>query len=168
MQTRSSDENSVCPSVRLSGKILTSDRWDIVFTQTSSLWWRSYVQPVNRMPSVDNRRLIHRNEEIAMRRTHAENKPDEVRVSIVTDNDLIVLVVFRVRSHTQLTNGWLGPLRQRSPGTVAKTTTIGAHDQCTGGNKTESIYVNGNFYFLVCFTMLFDPTFIMILTMSVC
>lgn len=47
--------------------------------------------------------------------THVEDKPDEVRVCIVTDDDLVVVVVFSVWSQTQLTHSWARPPRQRSP-----------------------------------------------------
>ena len=38
-------------------------------------------------------------------RTHAEDEPDEVRVSVVADDDLVVLIVLGVSQETQLTNG---------------------------------------------------------------
>lgn len=50
--------------------------------------------------------------------THVDDEPDEVRVSVVADYDFVVLVVFRVRNHTQLAHGCLRPLRQRRPTSV--------------------------------------------------
>ena len=49
------------------------------------------------------------------RPTHVKDEPDEIRVGIVTDDDLVILVVLGVRDETQLTYGRLRPLRHRRP-----------------------------------------------------